>query len=461
MVQRVERLIIERGLLANGDVALVAVSGGVDSMVMLHVLHLLSAKHKWKLVVAHLNHRLRGQAADLDEKFVALHAAKLGLRCEVAREDVKEFARTRKLSIEMAARELRHEFLARTARALGIGKIALAHHADDQVELFFLRLLRGAGTQGLGGMQTLSPSPADRRVHLVRPLLRESKAALTRFAKAETIPFRKDATNASPDILRNRIRHKLLPLLEKEFQPQLSTTVLRSMELLRDEAGFVTHEAARWLSDARSAKSFDKLHVALQRRILQVQLLTHAIVPQFEHIESLRFKPGEWLSLGAETFCRRNADGRVELRKPSGAAMTDNESSLLLGRKGTATFESLNLHWQERAGRKLPVKTTGKEVFDRRAVGDPVLLRHWRPGDRFQPIGMRQAVKLQDLFVNQKIPRECRHKLVLATTASGEIFWVEGLRIGDNFKVTPATKHTLEWRWRREETQVAAPEGEC
>ena len=159
----------QRGLLADGARVLVAVSGGVDSMVLLRVLQTLASERGWRLVAAHFNHRLRGAASDGDARFVERAARKLGLECVVESGDVRALARKRGWSVEMAARELRHEFLARTAKRLGIGTVALAHHADDQVELFFLRLLRGAGG-GLAGMKWQSASPADKSVAMIRPL---------------------------------------------------------------------------------------------------------------------------------------------------------------------------------------------------------------------------------------------------------------------------------------------------
>src|ERR1700677_2278987 len=172
---------------------LVAVSGGVDSMVLLHLLKALSVERRWKLTVAHFNHRLRGRASDADEVFVRKTAKGMKLPFVSKRADVKRFARESKLSIEMAARKLRHEFLAEVARACKIKTIALAHHADDQVELFFLRLLRGAGGSGLAGMKWRSPSPMNPRIFLIRPLLDQIKAALQAYADQSRTAFREDA----------------------------------------------------------------------------------------------------------------------------------------------------------------------------------------------------------------------------------------------------------------------------
>src|SRR6185369_5793855 len=171
LLEHINDSIERQKLFRRGEKILVAVSGGMDSMVLLHALRRLSVRHRWRLTVAHFNHQLRGGASDADEKLVRTTAAKMKLPVAAAGADVKRFAKQGRLSIEMAARKLRHEFLARAARERGIKTVALAHHADDQVELFFLRLLRGAGTQGLSGMKWQSPSPADKTIALARPLL--------------------------------------------------------------------------------------------------------------------------------------------------------------------------------------------------------------------------------------------------------------------------------------------------
>ena len=246
-LQRVEGEIQNRRLLLRGQKILVAVSGGVDSMALLRVLHLLAPKNRWRISVAHFNHRLRGRASDADERLVRKTAAAMKLPVFAESADVKAFAAKSKLSLEMAARKLRHEFLARVARQNKIKTIALAHHADDQVELFFLRLLRGAGGEGLAGMKWRSPSPADKTISLVRPLLGFSKAELLEFARENKIQFHDDATNFSGDFLRNRIRNELLPLLRKNYQPGLDKAVLRLMEIVGAEAEFVGEAARQWL----------------------------------------------------------------------------------------------------------------------------------------------------------------------------------------------------------------------
>ncbi len=240
-------------------------------MVLLHLLAGLAGKHGWRPVVAHFNHRLRGRNSDLDQKLVVRTAKRLGLGWVTDGAEVRKHAEGQKVSVEMAARELRHAFLAKAAGGLGIRTIALAHHADDQVELFFLRLLRGAGGRGLAGMRWQNPSPGDGRKMVIRPLLEASKEDLRQFAGAQCIKFREDATNAQLDIQRNRIRHELLPLLARHYQPALKEVVLRQMNLVEAEADFSSAAASEWLKVGRP-EPFESLAVAVQRQTSAIYL---------------------------------------------------------------------------------------------------------------------------------------------------------------------------------------------
>ena len=468
-LQRVEGEIQNRRLFLRGQKILVAVSGGVDSMVLLRGLYLLASKNRWQISVAHFNHRLRGRASNADERLVRKTAAAMKLPVVAESADVKTFAAKSKLSLEMAARQLRHEFLARVAREHKIKTIALAHHADDQVELFFLRLLRGAGGEGLAGMKWRSPSPADKSISLVRPLLGCSKSELAGFARENEVHFRDDATNFSSDVLRNRIRNELLPLLRKNYQPGLNQAVLRLMEIVGAEAEFAGEAARLWFcsSGRESAhskynqsrltlaatiqkKDFEELPVAIQRRVLRSQLAEAGVAPDFGLIESLRQSADCFVSVGPEISAARDVRGKLILRGEPIPEFNKNERAVKLGRAGKAIFGKREFCWRLKSSGKmmLPAKAGGVEYFDADKIGSGMVLRHWRAGDRFRPIGLMPAAKLQDLFVNAKISIARRRELVLGATADGEIFWVEGLRISEEFKLTPDTKRCLVWRWR-------------
>lgn len=429
-------------------------------MVLVHALHALARGNGWQLCVAHFNHHLRGAASEGDERLVRQTARKLHRRCFVGGADVKAAAEQGKISLEMAARKFRHEFLARTAREQNAAVIALAHHADDQVELFFLRLLRGAGGDGLGGMKWRSPSPADAAVELVRPLLGFSKAELLKFAREHRIRFRQDATNFLTDIPRNRIRGELLPLLRDKYQSGLDKAILRLMDIVGAESEFVGAAAREFLE--RKDRCFEGLPLPVQRRVILQQLTELGIAPDFELIEQLRGAPGKKVSLSRELAAIRSEDGRVCRREETPDQFKTAELRIDLSHaRGKTEFSGREFIWRLSGppGRRLPGKTSharsaqALEIFDAEKIGGEIVLRHWQPGDRFQPIGLKSAVKLQDLFINAKIPANRRRELVLAATSQGTIFWVENLRIGEACKLRPGTRKELTWQMRLPRSQ--------
>ncbi len=454
LLEQVERVIVQRHLLASGESALVAVSGGLDSMTLLHLLHRMSQNHGWRLRIGHFNHGLRGRSSNADEQLVRATTKRLGLKIRVGRGEVRSFARRHRLSIEMSARHLRHEFLARAALAGGCSKVILAHHADDQLELFFLRLFRGAGPEGLAGMKWTSPSPSDRRIVLVRPLLGIQRKDVEAFAEEERIPFRHDTSNDHGQFERNRIRHVLLPLLREQFQPALAVTVLRTMDILRSESDLVSQITLEW--QKTGVPPFDQLPVAVQRRWLFSECIRLGIAADFEVIEGLRTQPGRELMVHPQQRVWRDQAGIVHWRDTPNHDFRTSEREVDLSAKGgDAVLGCLHIRWNIQrwhgGAQALPRPAAGCERFDADKVGAMVHLRHWRPGDRFQLIGTRQAAKLQNLFTNLKIPRARRVEMGVATTGSGEIFWVEGIRMAERFKIVPQTQRCLEWRWSRDE----------
>jgi tRNA(Ile)-lysidine synthase len=353
----------------------------------------------------------------------------------------------------MAARQARHAFLARAARRRRLGTVVLAHHADDQIELFFVRLLRGAGRQGLAGMKWRSPSPADPALHLIRPLLGCTRADLAAFATSQRIPFREDRTNASLDILRNRIRNQLLPLLTGSYQPALGSILLREMELLGTEEDWMADCARAWRAKP-AAEPFGQLPVALQRILLRDALTQRGVEPEFGWVEHLRLHPGQAIMITPLLLVVHEGDGTLRrVQPPRSRASTRRQVVRLAGEAGSGQFDELTWSWRISPLRKTPLNRPqfgpGQEWFDADRVGAEVVLRHWHPGDRFQPSGLVEAVKLQDLFTNRKIPKAWRHRLTVATTAQGEIWWVEGLRIAQPFKLQPGTRRALRWSWSR------------
>ena len=468
-------VVTRHGVIPCSSAGVVAVSGGRDSMVLLHALDQEKEGRGWRLVVAHYHHGLRGAAADDDEAFVAKAAGRYGLEFVSERGDV-EAARVSGESWEMAARRLRHAFLARTARERGCGWVALGHHGGDQAELLLLRLLRGAGPDGLGGMKMSAPSPADPSVSLVRPMLPMESGAVEALAEAWGIAYRDDATNTDPTYRRNRVRHELMPYLRARFQPALERVLVREQVMLRDQADFVESLAREWLTERprRGGRTFGELPPALQREVLRVQARALELPLDFEKLEGLRREPDVAIEVTAGRRCIRESTG--SLREITAdqveSRFCPDQLETVVGHGdvgGEVRFGGGFLRWDMvDAVEGLAVRSpganpvgggTGEERFDAEVVGRRVLLRHWQPGDRFAPIGLGAAAKLQDLFTAARVSPEDRRRRVVAQNADGAIFWVEGLRIGECAKVTEVTRRTLVWRWSRTESSCASGDG--
>ena len=419
----------------------------MDSVVLLRSLWELRSALGLDLAVAHFNHHLRGADSDADQAFVSALAVELGLPAFTGSAHLNSpTGRTAsRESLEMKARRLRHTFLARTAQEWGADAVALAHHADDQAELVLIRLLRGAGGSGLGGMKRESPSPADPRIPLLRPLLDFIKRELESIARERGWHFREDASNQDPTILRNRIRHQLLPLLESEYQAGIREVLGRTADVVSEEAAFVEETARAWIA-ARRRRSFGKLHVAVQRAVIRLELWELGHAGGFDLVEKLRTRTS-MVSTAPGSGLRRTLSGALEPVAPvtNGSEFTSGgDKSFLValtGTSGAVATDDGEFEWRIVPGKtRPPVRRPGEEFLDLDSIGDSLRLRHWRSGDRFQMLGMDRASRLQNLFVNRKIPAALRRRLWLAETKDGVVAWVEGFPPGEAFKVQPASK---------------------
>jgi len=440
-------------LFTGGDRVLVAVSGGPDSVALLHLLLRLSPKLGLELGVAHFDHGLRGKDSQGDADFVADWARRLGLPCHLGRGEVKEAARRDKVSIQMAARKLRRRFFQATRSAHAYNRLALGHTADDQVELFWLSVLRGAGLEGLKGME---PAGAD---GLVRPLLAVGKTVLLSWLAQENLAYRTDASNQSRVYLRNRVRLDLLPYLSQQYNPNLSQTIWRTQALLREDELLLRREtAAVWDGLARNLaedcfaldrKRFLALEEAWQRRVLRfgVGKISAGLILTAAKVEGLLAlatseRSGGLITLGDGVQVARAGEVLHILRALP-------EPSPEVTRLPDCPVEAESPEgWRWRLARRAyrngdSWPAPGVAWLNPDRVSLPLEARAWRPGDRFWPQGARGPKKLQDFLVDAKVPRWLRPHLPLVARG-GEIVWVAGLRLAEPVKILPACREVLE-----------------
>ncbi|MFZ5448859.1 MAG: tRNA lysidine(34) synthetase TilS [Thermodesulfobacteriota bacterium] len=440
-------------LFASGDRVLVAVSGGPDSVALLHLLVRLRAVLALELGVAHYDHGLRGEDSRRDAEFVADLAQRLGLACHLGRGNVKEAARRYKVSIQMAARRLRQQFFLEIRNGYAYTKQALGHTADDQVELFWLRLLRGAGLEGLKGMEPATPQG------LVRPLLAVGKAVLLAWLGQENLPYRLDTSNLSRAYLRNRVRLDLLPLLTQIYNPRLAQTIWRTQALLREDDRLLRRDTASvWDRVARKLgedcyvldlKKFFGLDESIQHRVLRfgVHTISSDFALSHAQVDGLMVlaqsgRSGGQIALGEGVLVAR-AGTTLHILKPLPEPL--REVTRLPDCPGEVESpEGWRWRLRHRSFRPGdPWPPPGVAWLNPDQVSPPLEVRARRPGDRFWPQGAPGPKKLQDFLVNAKIPRWLRPHLPLVS-CGGEIVWVPGLRLAEPVKLRSSSQDILE-----------------
>jgi tRNA(Ile)-lysidine synthase len=448
---------------APGDCILVAVSGGPDSVALTHALHRLCSTGRdlprHRLIAAHLNHRLRGDESDRDERFVRELCERLQIDLVVERVG-REKHLTASSNLEERARDLRYAFLNRTADRIGARYIAVAHHADDQAETVMLRLLRGSGVAGLAAMDAMGPG------RIVRPLLTLRREEVVAYLKAIEATYVIDSSNLSAAILRNRIRRELIPTLERDYAPRLSrrlSALAREMRALDD---YISSEGRRELHRRLHAPNrldlagFADFHPALSGAIVREWLRQH-------HGDLRRVYRAEIERIGR--FCVTAAPGSIarlargwRLRCEYGFAVLEpipatalaplavelgREGVTEAGEAGVIFVAQLFRRGDEGFRSRLPnIGARQMEaLFDADKVEGSIIVRNFRKGDRVRPLGMPGTCKVHDVFVNRKLPRERRATWPIVESGS-EILWIPGLSRSRVALVTEATDEVLQLR---------------
>lgn len=460
LADRVMRTVRRHDLIARGERVVVALSGGPDSVALVHILRELERAGELVLAgTAHLNHQLRGAAADEDEQFCRALSEALALPVEVERADVRALAIREGRSVEDAARVARYAFLERAADRLRAGVIAVGHSRDDQAETFLLRLIRGAGPRGLAAI-------LPRAGRVVRPLLDITRVELRAYAAERGIESRDDATNADVGIPRNRVRHELIPYLQREFSPGIVDVLARAAAIARDDEDRLQKEAIDLAASVVlssndgvqvEVKALTSLHPALAARVARIAL-AHLAAERFlgfDHIDAwLEFarngRPGAALSLPGQHGVHRG--DRIELRAARDRRLPGTPFRIPLSIPGEVTLSQAG--WSISA-EPLDAPPAGRlqargETVAVSGVTLPLSVRNRRPGDRFRPLGMGGAdKKLQDFLVDRKVRRDVRDALPLVVDGADRIVWVVGQSVGEDFRVTEPSRGVILLKARR------------
>lgn len=489
LVEKVRQSIEGHGLLPQGEAVVAGVSGGPDSLCLLHLLCRLAGEYDLSLHVAHLNHRLRGWEAAADADFVRSVAADWGLPCTIEQVEVRSLANQHALAVEEAARRARYAFLGRVAEAAGANTVAVGHNADDQAETILMHWLRGSGLAGLRGMLPSIPlaeyrllestaSQGIAKVTLIRPLLDVTRSEIEAYCRYHGLEPRFDRSNLDTTYFRNWLRHEILPLLATH-NPNVKEVLRRSAHVIADD-----YELLR----ALLRQTWPALVVEEQTDRIVFHLGAWRALPKSlqrstirEAVHRLRRSLRDITFLHVENAVRVACHGTTGDRStlPRGLMLTLDYDRLIIAPAGASRWfpnwpllpqdfqsqpiripgctrlpesewvlEAKLLEVSEVSSRWAKTPEPWSEFLDAESTGPSLRLRTRLPGDHFQPLGMKgHTVKLADFLTNQKVPRHVRDRLPLLVRNT-EIVWVCGQRLDERFRVRDDTSRVLALRFR-------------
>ena len=434
MLEKFKNFVNKHQLLSAGKTCLLAVSGGLDSCVMVH----LFAQAEFSFAIAHVNFQLRGAEADSDETFCRKLADQYKVPFHSIQFDTKAIAQERKTSIQLAARSLRYEWFAQLHSQHSYTCTATAHHANDSIETFLYNFSKGTGLKGLLGV----PIKND---NIIRPMLFASRAEIEAFAEAENLEWREDSSNADDKYQRNKIRQHVVPIL-KDINPALEKTSIHTFQHLQEAQSIIHWAVKEWEQKVVTKKgeiTYINFEALLELPFLNGLLFewfktdgfhSHQIEQIVQHLKQF---PSHHIgaTFYSETHCIL-IDRKKLILSPNKnispnvyqLAKVNQELSLING-----TFA---MNYLPQVPSSFP-QTTFLAYLNLNDSDFPLQLRHWKNGDLFQPLGMKgKHQKLQDFFTHQKVTRLEKDRIWILETAKKEIAWIVGYRIDERFKIT-------------------------
>jgi tRNA(Ile)-lysidine synthase len=432
VIEKLKLFIDEKNLLASHDRVLVAVSGGLDSIVLLHLMKQLDIE----VAVAHCNFQLRGNDSDQDEEFVRLHCDRIQVPFFCKRFETNNYATENKLSIQMAARELRYAWFDELMEGKGYTKLATAHHFNDSIETMILNWVRGAGIEGLRGIRA-------KRGSIIRPVLFATRDEINTYAADHQITWREDISNQTDDYQRNFIRHQVVPQL-KRINVSLENTIRESVNKVEDEWAFYQKSVGEW-------KAKFVLHEGVVIKISKEGFHhpAHGASLLWHCLKSAGFS----YEMCMEALDIKDRQSGKQFLSTSHKLVVDRDYFILtpLENHWNETSIQIDQSWADLGPWKLaigmasdlkPSDNLNEAVLDGDKLVFPVRWRKWKPGDYFYPLGMKHRKKISDFLIDRKISVGEKDSVTVFESA-GEIVWVVGYRIDDRFKLTSDTKRAL------------------
>ncbi len=454
MLDKVRQTIEKHKLIEEGDKIVVAVSGGPDSVCLLHVLHRLREEYNLGLYGAHLNHNFRGIEAQIDAQYVSDLCEKLDILYFIKSMDVPGYAEKHGLSPEKAGRILRYDFFEEVAQKAGASGIAVAHNKNDQAETVLMRLLRGTGLQGLAGIHI-------RRGKIIRPLLDVDRESIEKYCEEHNLSPRIDKSNLESIYHRNKIRLELIPYLEEDYNPNIIANLVNTAETLKDDFDFIEEMARGIYADLIVEQSkhsleipiedIQKLHSALQSRIVRLageQLLGRQELLGYKHVQDVlelmhRGLTGKRITLPMGLIAKINYKNICFTTEDRGDKVFHYELPI----EGSFDLQEVGGVFETKVIERENIKEISRDkyrkCFDYDKIKGVLNVRNRKDGDYFYPLGLTGSKKLKDFFIDYKVTRNERDRVPLICDGDN-IMWVVGFRISEKYKITDETKRVLE-----------------
>jgi len=426
----------ENELFSKEKKILVGVSGGIDSVVMCDLFN----QAGFKFAIAHCNFRLRGEESDADETFVQHLSKKYQVPIYSTRFETQQYATEKKISIQMAARELRYKWMQEIRVGEGYDYVAIAHHQNDVIETFFVNLLRGTGIAGLHGI-------AAKKNEIVRPLLAFSRAEIETYAINNKLSFREDSSNLSDDYMRNKIRHQLIPVL-KEINPNLEQTFSQTIEKIKETEVIYLQEIEqkrKELQEIISGKILFPIHKL--KKLQPINAYLHGFLSFYNFnsqviaqiAKSLDAEPGKLFYSPTHCLLKDRDTLVISVSRPETDVTTYfiKETDAMLDDPLKINISTIN--WEK--GIKFP-DSPKIAYLDADKIKFPLKVRKWQVGDFFFPLGMNKKKKLSDFFIDNKISIFDKEK-IFVILSNEEIIWIAGYRIDERYKINSSTKKAL------------------